>query len=108
MVLDERGVGFSRRWRDKVAELRILKHPCHTSGDQKRGGAWATVFHELGLEHPPIVAVPVALESLIRIIVPLQTKKVRELRVAGFHLLAGRPSVVRQKIASLIGNRQIN
>jgi hypothetical protein len=46
-------------------------------------------------EHPSIVSVPVALKTFLRIIFPLQLEELLELRVATFHLLARRVTMVR-------------
>src|SRR5262245_32008870 len=51
-------------------------------------------------EHGAIVPVPFALEPLVRIVALFLFQKLRELRVAGQHLLPARPAMIREEIAA--------
>ena len=51
-------------------------------------------------EHLLVVAVPVALENLVRVVLPLQAQEFGHLRIARLDLLAGRPAVVGEEVAA--------
>ena len=59
-------------------------------------------------EHPPVVTVPIALEPLFGIVLPLEAEKFRELGVTAEDLLAGSILVVGQVIAPAAANRHVN
>src|SRR6058998_4182276 len=55
-------------------------------------------------EHAFVVAVPVALESLLGIVAPLGAEKLRELWVARLHLLARREPMIGQVVAPAVAD----
>src|SRR5438874_1252512 len=59
-------------------------------------------------EHALVVAVPVALESLLGIVAPLGAEKLRELRVARLHLLARREPMVGQVVAPAVADPRVD
>src|SRR5712691_4232141 len=59
-------------------------------------------------EHAFVVAVPVALESLVGIVAPLGAEKLRELRVARLYLLARREPMVGQVVAPAVADPRVD
>lgn len=53
-------------------------------------------------EHLFIMPVPVALEPLLRIVLPLQPEKFRKLRITALDLASRRPPVIGRKVASAV------
>src|SRR5207245_4310324 len=51
-------------------------------------------------EHRPVVAIPVTLETLVGVVLPLEPERSEELRVAGLDLTACGPAVIRQVVAA--------
>src|ERR1700751_3062441 len=70
---------------------------------RKRGSAAATTMARTGDlgEHLFVVTIPIALEPSGSIVLPLQSKKLRELRITGFHLFPCGPAMIRQIVAAV-------
>ena len=56
----------------------------------------------------PVVTIPLALETLLRIMLPLEAQELRELWVAGFDLLAGCPAVIGEVVAAAVADRVVD
>jgi len=54
------------------------------------------------------MAVPVALKPLLRIVPALGLQERRHLRIAAFDLVLARPAVVREVVAAVMVDRQID
>src|SRR5882757_2184313 len=59
-------------------------------------------------EKLPIIAIPITLKPLARIVLFLQIQKFFKLRIAGSDLLGFREFVIRQVITSAASDREIN
>ena len=54
------------------------------------------------------MAIPIALEALVRIVFALQFQELAHARMARLHLVTPRPAVVRQILAAAVLNRDID
>ena len=59
-------------------------------------------------EHRPVVAVPVPLEPLLRVIAALEPQKLGKAGVTGLDLLPRRPAVIGQVVAAAISERVVD
>src|SRR5688572_12604856 len=56
----------------------------------------------LEVVHPLVVAVPVALEELVLVVLALEPEEIAELREAGVDLVAQRVAVIRRVVAAAV------
>src|SRR5688500_8327551 len=54
------------------------------------------------------MAIPIALQSLLRVVLFLQTQEVHELGITGFHLLARCEAMIGEEVASLEADGGVN
>ena len=59
-------------------------------------------------EHRPVMAPPVALEPLLRVVLQLAPQELGELRIRRLHLIAARPAVIGQEIAAAMTDRHVD
>src|SRR5439155_19860813 len=59
-------------------------------------------------EHRPVMPIPLALESLLRIVLLFEPEELRELWITRLHLRARRMPMVRQIVAAAAANRHID
>ena len=66
------------------------------------------VRSQLVRERRLVMAVPVALEAFLRVVLSLETQEVNELRIAGLHLLAGREAVIGEEVTAAVFDQAVD
>src|SRR5687768_1788245 len=59
-------------------------------------------------KHIPIVAIPLALKSLLGVEPSLEPQEIHELRICGQNLLPSGPAMVGQKVAATVGKAAVD
>ena len=63
---------------------------------------------KLSGQHLFVMAIPIALKALFGIIAQFQSQELGELRITGKQLLASGVAVIREIVAAVVPNREIN